>query len=84
MRLARDIAREINAAGGWVGFDRFMALALYAPGLGYYSRGDRQFGRFPASGSDYVTAPELTPLFGKGARTAGGAGVARVRRRRGL
>jgi SAM-dependent MidA family methyltransferase len=62
-RLVRHIAGEIDAAGGWIGFDRFMALALYAPGLGYYSRSDRQFGWFPASGSDYVTAPELTPLF---------------------
>lgn len=45
-------------------FDRFMALALYAPGLGYYSRSSRQFGQLPASGSDFVTAPELSPLFG--------------------
>ncbi len=41
-----------------------MAMALYAPGLGYYSRSDRQFGLLPASGSDFVTAPELSPLFG--------------------
>ncbi len=46
-------------------FDRFMAMALYAPGLGYYGRSDRQFGLMPASGSDYVTAPELSPLFGR-------------------
>ena len=45
-------------------FDRFMALALYEPGLGYYARGSRQFGAMPASGSDFVTAPELSPLFG--------------------
>ncbi|MFM9916418.1 MAG: class I SAM-dependent methyltransferase [Rhizobacter sp.] len=51
--------------GGWLPFDRFMALALYAPGLGYYARGDRQFGVLPASGSDFVTAPELSPLFGR-------------------
>ena len=36
-----------------------MALALYAPGLGYYAAGDRQFGMLPSSGSDFVTAPEL-------------------------
>ena len=42
-----------------------MAMALYAPGLGYYSRGSRQFGTLPASGSDFVTAPELSPLFGQ-------------------
>jgi SAM-dependent MidA family methyltransferase len=63
--LTQHIAREIDAAGGWIGFDRYMALALYAPGLGYYCRSDRQFGCFPSSGSDYVTAPELTPLYGK-------------------
>ena len=47
-----------------MGFERYMELALYAPGLGYYARGDRQFGRLPQSGSDFVTAPELTPRFG--------------------
>ena len=51
--------------GGWLPFDRYMALALYAPGLGYYARGDRQFGMLPSSGSDFVTAPELSPLFGQ-------------------
>lgn len=63
--LAERIAQEIEAAGGWLGFERYMELALYAPGLGYYARGDRQFGALPASGSDFVTAPELTPLFGR-------------------
>jgi len=42
-----------------------MELALYAPGLGYYARNDHQFGALPASGSDFVTAPELSPLFGR-------------------
>jgi SAM-dependent MidA family methyltransferase len=56
---------EIEASGGWLGFERFMELALYTPGLGYYTRGDRQFGHMPASGSDFVTAPELSPLFGR-------------------
>ncbi len=55
----------IEGNGGWLPFDRFMALALYAPGLGYYSRGSRQFGTMPSSGSDFVTAPELSPLFGR-------------------
>ncbi|MBE2244923.1 MAG: class I SAM-dependent methyltransferase, partial [Burkholderiaceae bacterium] len=59
------MAREIAGAGGWIGFDRFMALALYEPGLGYYARSDRQFGLMPDSGSDFVTAPELSPLFGR-------------------
>ena len=62
--LVRLIERAIASAGGWLPFDRFMALALYAPGLGYYARGSRQFGAMPASGSDFVTAPELSPLFG--------------------
>jgi SAM-dependent MidA family methyltransferase len=62
--LQRRIAQDIAAAGGWIGFERYMALALYEPGLGYYARGDRQFGAMPGSGSDFVTAPELSPLFG--------------------
>jgi SAM-dependent MidA family methyltransferase len=63
--LLRDaIAQAIAAAGGWLPFDRYMELALYAPGLGYYARSD-PFGWWPAGGSDFVTAPELTPLFGR-------------------
>jgi SAM-dependent MidA family methyltransferase len=46
-------------------FDDFMAEALYAPGLGYYSGGRRIFGLGPESGSDFVTAPELSPFFGR-------------------
>lgn len=52
--LAR-IADEIEGAGGWISFARYMELALYAPGLGYYAADDRQFG----AGGDFVTAPEL-------------------------
>jgi len=63
--LTTLIAREIAQAGGWLPFDRFMQLALYAPGLGYYAHGSAKFGRWPASGSDFVTAPELSPLFGR-------------------
>jgi SAM-dependent MidA family methyltransferase len=55
----------IAAAGNWLPFDRFMAIALYEPGLGYYARDARQFGLLPSSGSDFVTAPELSPLFGR-------------------
>ena len=46
-------------------FDDFMAEALYAPGLGYYSGGRRIFGLGPEGGSDFVTAPELSPFFGR-------------------
>lgn len=49
-------------------FDRFMALALYAPGLGYYTNTLPKFGHLPqgtdGQGSDFVTAPELSPVFG--------------------
>ena len=57
--LCRLIRTEIAARGGWIPFSRFMELALYAPGLGYYSGGARKFG----AGGDFITAPELTPLF---------------------
>jgi SAM-dependent MidA family methyltransferase len=63
--LARHIRRAIADAGGWIGFERFMAMALYTPGLGYYANDSRKFGALPSSGSDFVTAPELTPLFGR-------------------
>jgi len=63
--LQAEIGSAIDAAGGWLGFDAFMALALYAPGLGYYTGGSVKFGLLPASGSDFVTAPELSPHFGR-------------------
>jgi SAM-dependent MidA family methyltransferase len=58
------VEKAIARAGGWIPFDRFMALALYAPGLGYYANDSRKFGTMPSSGSDFATAPEMTPLFG--------------------
>ncbi|HET7524993.1 MAG TPA: SAM-dependent methyltransferase [Burkholderiaceae bacterium] len=61
--LLTRIRAEVVEAGGWLPFDRYMQLALYAPGLGYYARAKRPFGRWPGSGSDFVTAPELSPLF---------------------
>lgn len=62
--LAQIIATEIAGRGGWMPFARYMELALYAPGLGYYSGGAHKFGNF-AAGGDFVTAPEITPLFGR-------------------
>lgn len=63
--LAQRLAGLIADHGGWLPFDRWMAAALYTPGLGYYARDSRQFGTLPSSGSDFVTAPELSPLFGQ-------------------
>jgi len=65
MNIAERIHAEIAAAGGWLPFDRFMAMALYEPGLGYYAGGRRKFGQMPSEGSDFVTAPEMSPLFGR-------------------
>ncbi|MDP3701402.1 MAG: SAM-dependent methyltransferase [Hylemonella sp.] len=59
------MAQAITAAGGWIGFDVFMNCALYTPGLGYYANDLRKLGLMPGSGSDFVTAPELSPLFGQ-------------------
>jgi SAM-dependent MidA family methyltransferase len=55
----------ISQAGGWIGFDRFMAMTLYEPGLGYYTNALQKFGAMPSSGSDFVTAPGMSPLFGQ-------------------
>ena len=63
--LTQRIQDAIARAGGWIGFDRFMAMALYEPGMGYYTNRLQKFGTMPASGSDFVTAPGLTPLFGQ-------------------
>ena len=59
-RVVARIRDEIAHAGGWIPFARYMELALYAPGLGYYVAGARRFG--PAG--DFVTGPELSPLYG--------------------
>lgn len=59
--LTSFITDEIKSAGGWMSFVRFMELALYAPALGYYSAGLEKFGE----GGDFVTAPEVSPLFGR-------------------
>ena len=60
-RCADYIRERIRDAGGSISFAEFMHYALYAPGLGYYSAGTRKFG----AGGDFVTAPEISPLFGR-------------------
>ena len=63
--LQHRLHSAIAASGGWLPFDRFMAMALYEPGLGYYTNALQKFGTMPDSGSDFVTAPGMTPLFGQ-------------------
>lgn len=71
-RTALSLRQTIEAAGGWIPFDQWMSHALYAPGLGYYAAGATKLGSpekvdargIPIAEGDFVTAPELTPLFG--------------------
>lgn len=67
--LHTHICQLIAERGGWLPFDEYMQAALYAPGLGYYAGGLQKFGLMPhlgkEQGSDFVTAPELSPLFGQ-------------------
>lgn len=60
-RVVAHVHALIDAAGGWIPFSRFMEAVLYAPGLGYYAAGAAKFG----APGDFVTAPEMTPLFGR-------------------
>jgi SAM-dependent MidA family methyltransferase len=70
--LDERLCQVIASQGGWIPFDAFMNEALYAPGLGYYARQTPKFGSLPyvrqngqmVAGSDFVTAPEMSPLFG--------------------
>jgi SAM-dependent MidA family methyltransferase len=59
--LLDRIGAELAAAGNWISFARYMELALHEPGLGYYAGGARKLG----AGGDFITAPELSPLFGR-------------------
>lgn len=58
-RMHALVRAEVEAGGGAIPFSRYMEIALHAPGLGYYRAGWRTFG----AGGDFVTAPELSPLF---------------------
>jgi SAM-dependent MidA family methyltransferase len=58
-RVAAEVRKAIADADGWIPFERYMDLVLYAPGLGYYVAGACALG----AGGDFTTAPELTPLY---------------------
>ena len=60
-RLGAHIRTQLLGAGGWLSFERFMELALYAPGLGYYSAGSVKLG----VDGDFITAPEASDLFSR-------------------
>lgn len=64
---AAHLRAAIGAASGWLPFDHWMAEALYAPGLGYYAAGNVKLAEADASApaGDFVTAPQLTPLFAR-------------------
>jgi SAM-dependent MidA family methyltransferase len=59
-RMREYLAEQITSADGWLSFERFMDMALYTPGMGYYSAGAHKLG----VGGDFTTAPEVSRLFG--------------------
>jgi len=73
-RVVAHIERMIAASGGWISFADYMGAALYAPGLGYYVAGARKFG----PSGDFVTAPELTTLYGETLATQAEAVLAQL------
>lgn len=61
--LSRLVQQKISESGGWINFAEYMQMALYTPNLGYYSGGSQKFGNLKNGGGDFITAPEMTPLF---------------------
>ena len=59
--VLQTVRAAIERQGGWLSFDDYLRIVLYAPGLGYYSAGSGKIG----SGGDFVTAPEVSELFGR-------------------
>jgi len=79
LRLLEKLHTQITAAGGAISFEQFMQAALYQPELGYYRSGTEKFG----AAGDFITAPELSPLFGRclagfSARVAAGQAILEV------
>ena len=60
-RRAEELIRRRIEEEGPIPFSEYMELCLNAPGLGYYTAGSGKFG----PGGDFVTAPEISPLFGR-------------------
>src|SRR5579859_3976660 len=59
--LLERIGAELSAKRNWISFARYMELALYEPGLGYYAGGAAKLGQ----AGDFVTAPEMGSLFAR-------------------
>ena len=64
-QLSDLVQQKITESSGWLSFADFMHMALYTPALGYYSGGLTKFGNRNAGGGDFVTAPQISPLFGQ-------------------
>ena len=62
-QLTKLIEQKIIDSGGWIDFATFMEMALYTPALGYYSNGAKKFAEVKSGGGDFVTAPQISPLF---------------------
>ncbi len=64
-QLSILIQQQISQCGGWIDFYTFMQMALYTPALGYYSGGALKFADFQKGGGDFVTSPQISPLFAR-------------------
>lgn len=62
-QLCDLVQKKIVTSGGWIRFSELMQMALYTPELGYYAGGSQKFGTIQNGGGDFITAPQLTPLF---------------------
>ena len=63
--LSNLIQQKIMDSGGWIDFATFMQMALYTPSLGYYSGGSVKFAHSVKGGGDFITAPQISPLFSR-------------------
>lgn len=61
--LFKLLSDKIEQNNNWLSFANFMETVLYEPNLGYYCNNKKKIGLFSQDGSDFITAPELTPIF---------------------